>query len=281
MQLKPSHQRFAIALVVLVIALFFGLRWIEHAMTYHPQGFTNDADWQLPANGEDVWFTNANGERLHGWLIRTAAQPARATILHCHGNGGNLSHVRWFAEELARQGFDTLIWDYRGYGRSAGKITDEWGLYADGTAVYEWLINERGVKPERLILYGQSLGSTVAIDLAARKPAAALVVESALSSASAMASAALPWLPSWLHWIGKNRFESARKLASVNMPVFIAHGTADEVIPFAQSQTNFAAAREPKEFLRIEGGDHNLFGRHYKEIIARMLPFLEKHAGIR
>ena len=276
----PPLWRLALYFSLSLIVLFGGLRWIEHAMTYHPAGFADGAAWQTPANGADAWFANARGERLHGWLVRAAQQPARATILHCHGNGGNLTHVRWFAEELARRGFDVLIWDYRGYGRSDGKLTDEWGLYADGAAAYEWLTQERGVKPESLIIYGQSLGSTVAIDLAARQPAAALIVESGLSSASAMASAALPFLPGWLHRIGKNRFESARKLASVKAPVFIAHGTADEVIPVAQSQTNYAAAREPKELLLIEGGTHNLFGRHHAEIIERMSAFIARQTGV-
>ena len=288
----PPAWRLALYFILFIIALFGGLRWIEHAMTYHPQGFVSGAAWQLPANGEEVWFANAQSERLpqgkrlpqerlHGWLVRATQQPARATVLHCHGNGGNLTHVRWFAEELARRGFDVLIWDYRGYGRSDGKLTDEWGLYADGDAAYAWLTKERGVKPENLIIYGQSLGSTVAIDLAARQPAAALVIESGLSSASAMATAALPWLPSWLHRIGKNRFESARKLASVKAPVFIAHGTADDVIPVAQSQTNYAVAREPKELLLIEGGDHNLFGRHHAEIIERMSAFVGRRASVK
>ena len=280
--MKPKRFYIATPLLFgLALTVIFGLRLLEHAMTYHPLPFTDDAAWRLPANAEDVWFTNADGTRLHGWFVRTAQTPARATVLHCHGNGGNLSSVSWFAAELAERGFDTLIWDYRGYGRSSGKITDEWGLYADGTAAYEWLTRERGVKPDRLIIYGQSLGSTVAVDLAARKPAAALVLESALSSASAMASSSLPWLPRWMHRIGKNRFESARKLSTISLPVFITHGTADEVVPFAQSQTNFAAAHEPKELMVIEAGTHNLFGQHHAALLKRLSAFLEQHTPLR
>ncbi len=275
--MKPKLFYIATVLLFgLALAVCFGLRLLEHALTYHPVHFTDDAAWRLPPHAEDVWFTNSDGTRLHGWFVRTAQTPARATVLHCHGNGGNLSHVRWFAEALAERGFDTLIWDYRGYGRSGGQITDEWGLYADGTAAYAWLTRERGIQPERLIIYGQSLGSTVAIDLAAREPAAALVIESGLSSASSMASATLPWLPRWLHGIGKNRFESARKLSTIHLPVFIAHGTNDEVIPLAQSQINFAAALEPKELMVIEGGTHNLFGQHSPKLLERMTAFLEK-----
>jgi hypothetical protein len=267
----------SIASLVLLAAFIVGLRWLESAMTYHPVGYTGGADWQPPVNAEEIWFTDASGEQRHGWFVRTSKTSARWTILHCHGNGGNLTYVRWFAEALARHGCDTLIWDYRGYGRSDGKLTDEWGLYADGDAAYEWLARERGVRPERLILYGQSLGSTVAIDVATRKPAAALVIEAGLSSASAMAEAALPWLPRWLHGLGKNRFASAHKLPSVKMPVLLAHGTRDEIIPVAQSQTNYAAAPEPKELVLLEGGTHNLFGEHHRQIIERMLVFADRH----
>jgi uncharacterized protein len=266
--------RLLISVSISALLFVFGLRWLEHAMTYHPVGYVPGASWAPPANGAEVWFKAANGEQLHGWFVRAAQQPALATILHCHGNGGNLTNVGWVAEALAKRGYDVLIFDYRGYGRSAGKLTDERGLYADGDAAYDFLARERGVKPGRLVLYGQSLGTTVAIDLAARRPCAALVVESGLSSASELAARALPWLPGWLHWLGKNHFESARKLASVHCPVLVTHGTRDEVIPVELGRKLFAAANEPKRLELIEGGNHNLIGNggeHYLSLIADFL----------
>jgi uncharacterized protein len=244
-------------------------------MTYHPVGYVAGRVWSLPANGEDVWFPAANGERLHGWFVRARQQPAQATILHCHGNGGNLTNVGWVAEQLSQRGYDVLVFDYRGYGRSAGALTNEHGLYADGDAAYDFLTGARGVRPEQLVLYGQSLGTTVAIDLAARRPAAALIVESGLSSASEMAQAALPWLPRWLHWLGKNRFESASKIARVHGPVLITHGTQDEVIPVEQGRKLFAAAREPKRLEIVEDGDHNLVGRGGAAYLDKVAEFIE------
>ena len=254
--------------------LLLGLRWLEHAMTYHPVGYAPSRQWNPPANGADVWFKTVAGEPLHGWFVRAPQPPALATILHCHGNGGNLTNVGWVAQEFSQRGFDVLVFDYRGYGRSAGQLTDESGLYADGTAAYDFLTRELGVKPERLVLYGQSLGTTVAIDLAAQHPAAALVVESGLSSASAMAENALPWLPRWLHWLGKNRFESARKLPRVHCPVLITHGTQDEVIPVGQGRQLFAAANQPKQLEIIEGGNHNLVGRGGASYLDKVASFI-------
>ncbi|HYE73536.1 MAG TPA: alpha/beta hydrolase, partial [Blastocatellia bacterium] len=190
-----------------------------------------------------------------GWFIRAKTERV-GTVLYCHGNGGNLTNIDGIAQDLAAQGLDVLIFDYRGYGRSEGTIPDENGLYADADAAYDFLINQRGVQPEKLAIYGLSLGTTAAIDVASRRKCGALVVESGLSSASEMADIALPWLPRWLHWVGRNRFESARKIANVKCPVFVAHGTADEVIPTEQGRKLFTAAPEPKKLMIIEGGDH-------------------------
>lgn len=270
---NPLVFRFVSFGLLLPFVFVLGLRWIEYAMTYHPMGYVPSAQWTPPANGADVWFKAVNGEQLHGWFVRATSQPALATVLHCHGNGGNLTNVGWVAEALSKRGYDTLVFDYRGYGRSAGKLTDEWGLYADGGAAYDFLVRERGVRPEELVLYGQSLGTTVAIDLAARRQSAALIVESGLSSASELAANALPWLPGWLHWLGKNRFESARKIASVHCPVLVTHGTRDEVIPVELGRKLFAAANEPKRLEIVEGGDHNLIGNG-EAYLGRIADFL-------
>lgn len=256
----PRAVRAAIYLPIVAALMFFTLRQLEHAVTYHPQGYTAGARWTPPANGEEVWINVTNDERLHAWFVRATTQPAIATVLYFHGNGGNITNTGWRAAELATQGFDVLTFDYRGFGRSDGVISDEAGLYADGDAAYDYLARGRGVKPEQLVLYGLSLGTTVAIDVAARRPCRALIVESGLSSASEMGAAAFPWLPRWLHFLGKNRFESARKIANVKCPVFVTHGTNDKTVPVAQGRKLYEAAPEPKRLLIIEGGSHNLAG---------------------
>ncbi len=212
----------------------------------------------MPAGGEDVWFVGADGVRLHGWFVHAqGAQPADATVLYFHGNGGNINGLGWLAADLSRRSFNVLLFDYRGYGRSEGVVTDEHGLYADADAAYDYLTRERGVRPERLALYGQSLGTTAAVDVAARRSCAALVLESGLSSANEMAGAFFPWLPQRLRGFGQNRLDSARKLASVSCPVLITHGTLDRTIPVSQAHILYEAAHEPKKLLIIEGAGHN------------------------
>ncbi len=256
--------------------LFLGLRQLEFMATYHPRPYVHGPDWTPPANSEDVWIKVANGQRAHGWFTRALDQPAIATVLHCHGNGGDLTDVAWVAEELSRRGFDSLVFDYRGYGRSDGRITGEQGLYADADAAYDHLVNERGVKAERLVIYGQSLGTTAAIDVASRRQCVALIVESGLSSASDMGAVAFPWLPRFMHFLAKNRFESARKIADAKCPVLIAHGTADQIIPVDQGRKLHEAARDPKRLIIIEGGDHNLFGNGGDEYLRRVTDFMRE-----
>ncbi|MGH9803133.1 MAG: alpha/beta hydrolase, partial [Blastocatellia bacterium] len=203
-------------------------------------------------------------------------QPALATILHSHGNGGNIINTAWYGVKLTEDGFDVLIFDYRGYGRSDGEVTDEWALNADGEAAYNYLLNQRGVKPEKLVLYGMSLGTTVAIDVASRKPTGALIVESGLSSANEMGEYALPVLPGWLRRLTKNRFESSLKIAGVGCPVLVAHGINDQTIPVAQGRKLFESAKEPKRQIIIEGGSHNLAGTGGNSYRIRITSFIRE-----
>lgn len=260
----PRTARLAIYLPILALICFVTLRRVEQFMTHHPDRYSPGAEWTPPPNGEDVWIPVTNGERIpqriHGWFLKARQQPSLATILHCHGNGGNITNAGWYGVKLTEDGFDVLLIDYRGYGRSDGEVTDEWALNADGEAAYNYLLSERGVKPDKLALYGMSLGTTVAIDLASRKSVGALVVESGLSSAEEMGEFALPFLPSFIRKLAKNRFESSRKIANVNCPVLVTHGTDDRTIPVAQGRKLFASAKEPKQQLIIEGGSHNLAG---------------------
>jgi len=265
-----------IYLPVVAVVLFFVLRQLEFMVTYHPTPYVPGPDWTLPPNGEEVWVKVANGARVHGWFLRAIGQPAGATVLYCHGNGGNLSNVAWVAQDLAKRGFDTMIFDYRGYGRSEGRLTDEWGLYADADAVYDHLVRERGAPAEKLVLYGQSLGSTVAIDIASRRACGALIVESGLSSASDMGVVSFPWLPRRLHFLAKNRFESARKIAGVKCPVMVTHGTGDPVIPVDQGRKLYELARDPKRLVIVEGGDHFLFESAGEKFVSGMVDFIRE-----
>jgi hypothetical protein len=249
-----------VCLILLAFLLFLGLRRIERAIAFHPDAYKPGDVWVLPAGADDVWFGTADGHRLHGWFFQSGAKSPQATIIYFHGNGGNVTNLGWIGERLAMRGFNTLVFDYRGYGRSDGELEDEQGLYADADAAYQYISKERAVPPHAIVLYGQSLGTAAVADLASRRECAAIILESGPSSASDMAAAALPWLPRKLHFLAKNRFDSARKLSLVHCPVLITHGDPDPTIPTDQGRALFAAANEPKKLLIFPGAGHNVFG---------------------
>ncbi|MFN7930750.1 MAG: alpha/beta hydrolase [Blastocatellia bacterium] len=252
----PRTTRIVVYLVLFAFLLPFWMRLLEWKMTHHPVAYDGSTDWVLPKQTEEVWFITADGVKLHGWLLHARTSASKGTVLYSHGNGGNITYFQGVAADLAARGLDVLLYDYRGYGRSEGSVPGEAELYADEDAAYDFLTRTRGVLPEQLAIYGLSLGTTVAVDVATRRRCAALVLEAPLSSASDMASATLPILPRVLHGILKNRFESARKIAGVNCPVFVAHGEADQIIPVEQGKKVFAAANEPKKLLLIPRGTH-------------------------
>ncbi|HUS09808.1 MAG TPA: alpha/beta hydrolase [Pyrinomonadaceae bacterium] len=247
-----------ISLIVCAGVVFFTLRRVERAIAFHPQPAEVQADGV--AGAEDVWFTNKAGNRLHGWFFQSSTRSTKASLIYFHGNGGNIENIGWIGERFAARGFNVLLFDYRGYGRSEGYLEDEEGLYADADAAYEYVLTQRGVDPKSLVLYGQSLGTAAVTDLASRRQCAAIVLESGMSSGSEMAKAALPWLPHSLYFLAKNRFDSARKLSLVHSAVLITHGEPDETVPTAQARALYAAANEPRRLLIFPGAGHNVFG---------------------
>jgi len=264
-----------VAVVLGGVAFVFGLRWLEFLITFHPVRVPANQILPVPAGAEEVWFSAADGTRLHGWFFSSASEPETATIIYFHGNGGNISDIDWVGQQLARRGFDVLLFDYRGYGKSEGAVGAESGLYADGDAAFAFVVN-RGVRPERIVLYGQSLGTTIVADVASRQDVGAVILESGLSSASSVARTALPWLPEWLHFLGTNRFESAAKLAHVKAPILITHGDPDPVIPTEEARILFTRANEPKQLLILPGAGHNVFGSQGDSYLNRLEQFIRE-----
>jgi fermentation-respiration switch protein FrsA (DUF1100 family) len=228
--------------------------WLENRLVFHPVPARKG--WRDPPNERvrDVEL-EAAGARLHGWWCPTADwDPARGAVLFFHGTGGNLSYrgqsvVRW-QEEL---GASLFLIDYPGYGRSTGRPSEA-GCYAAADAAYDWAVEKLRVPPDRVVVYGGSLGGAVAIDLVSRRPHQALVVVSAFSSVRDVVRERHPLVPSAFV---QTRFDNLEKIARCRRPVFIAHGTADRVIPVTHGERLFAAANEPKEFLRMEGYEHH------------------------
>ena len=265
-----------VGLVFGFLAFVYGLRWLESKMTFQPDRMTEAERNIVPEGAESVWFNSADGTRLHGWFFESQSGPEIATVIFFHGNGGNIGNVNWVGRRFAKRGFDVLLFDYRGYGASDGVAANESDLYADGDAAVAFVRNEKGARPERIVLYGQSLGTAIVADVASRGPFGAVVLESGFSSASSVAASALPWLPRWLHFLGKNRFESARKLTSVKAPILITHGDPDHTIPTGESQMLFASANEPKKLLIFRGADHNVFGSLGEPYLTQVEQFIRE-----
>ena len=263
-----------VASAFLVVTLFLALRWFEHAVSFQPVRYDAKQGWKQPTEATDVWLTTSDGLKLHGWFFMTNSAPAIATVIFFHGNGGNISNVGWVGQRLSSRGLNVLLLEYRGYGRSEGDVIGEQGLYADADAGYQYITKTLGVRPESVVLYGQSLGTAVAADLASRRQCAALILESGFSSASDLAATVLPLLPRRLHFLSRNRFESARKLAGVKCPVLITHGDPDDTIPKEHGQRLFAAANEPKKLLIFPGAGHNVFGSQGNEYLDLIADFV-------
>ncbi len=228
------------------------------------------ADWGLEY--EDLWLTADDGVRLHGWYLPSPG--ARRVLLFFHGNAGNISHRGASIEIFHRLGLDVLILDYRGYGHSEGRPS-ETGLYRDAAAAWNYLVESRGIAPDRIVVFGRSLGGAVAAHLAAETHPGALILESTFSSTRDFVNLAYPVL-SWLI-VRRFAFNTESRLEAIRCPVLVLHSPDDDVIPYRLGQQVFQAARPPKQFVDLLG-DHNggflLSQPRYERALAS---FLDEH----
>jgi fermentation-respiration switch protein FrsA (DUF1100 family) len=204
-----------------------------------------------------VEITTEDAVQLIAWVI-PAVSPSSLWLLVCHGNAGNLSEFDRPAHYagLRQLGLNLLAFDYRGYGESGG-TPSEAGLYRDADAAYRYLTKERGVSPGQIIVFGHSLGSAVAVDLASRVPSAGLIVEGAFTSATERGQELYPYIP--VRWIAKSRFSSVDNISRVTVPKLFLHAQGDEVIPLAHGRRLYEAASVPKTFVELRGGHGDAF----------------------
>ncbi len=231
----------AVAGIVLVAGM-------ESSFIYFPQKAleAHPRDYGLAA---DVLSIESPDARLHGWWIHGSG---RRAVLFFHGNAGNISHRLERARLLGELGLDIVLVDYRGYGESSGRPSEA-GLYADGEAIYR-CATDRGFRPEQIILFGESLGSAVALETALRHPCAAVILETPFLSIPAMARAIYPFLPGFLI---RTRFDNETKIAGLSVPKLIVAAERDEIVPPEHARRLFELARPPKELYVIPGASHN------------------------
>ncbi len=234
-------------------AILLNLYFNQAGMLYLPDypGAGSDA---TPAaaglNYNTVRLTTTDGLQLSAWYVPAADE--RGVILFCHGNAGNISNRISTLELLNELGFSTFIFDYRGYGRSEGKPTED-GTYRDAEAAWQYL-HSQGYNESEIIIMGRSLGASVAAELAHRHKPKAVVLESSFTSVPDVAAELYPLLP--VRWLSRFEYNTIDYLQSITAPVLIVHSRDDEIIPFSHGQRLFAAAKPPKQFLELKGG-HN------------------------
>jgi len=231
---------------------------------------------------EDVWFEPADGTRLHGWFIPAAGGAEGApSVLHVHGNAGNIESHVWFTEYLPASGFNVLVFDYRGFGRSEGTARRRGPLIADTNAALDALLARADVDPTRVGMYGQSLGGAIGLSVMADRPEIrAAVVESTFTSWREMASSAVAWgsepgpvarVLAWL--LIRDDHRPDRAVARIDRPILLLHGTADRTIPVAHGRRLAKAGRTIK-LVELPGGDHNTLRETHPEIEQMVVAFL-------
>jgi len=245
-------------LMVLISAtalfLFFAafLYFSQERLIFFPTREISATPADVGLSFDDLRIAVSGDERINAWYLRSrdSAVASPATVLYCHGNGGNLSHRVITAEFLTRLGVDVLLFDYRGYGLSDGRPSES-NMYADAEAAYRWLVQEKGVAPDRLFLFGRSIGGAVVVDLAGKVPCAGVVVESAMTSAADVGARMYPFMP--IRLLIRYRFDALARIGSLRCPVLVTHSPEDEIIPFDMGRALYERAPEPKLFIPLSG----------------------------
>lgn len=262
--------------LILAICLYAGITALvyfsQSSLLYHPNvggrslGATPQ---QIGLAYEDVELLTEDGVGLHGWFI--PSDNARGTLLFYHGNAGNISHRLNSISIFNQMNLDVFIIDYRGFGQSRGQVS-ETGTYLDAEAAWFYLVETRGVDADRIIVFGRSLGASIAAWLASRHRPAALILESSFSSVPSMAQRLYPFLPA--KWLARFSYDTRQYVSRIDCPLLVLHSRNDEIVPYAEGRLVFDAAPANKQFLDIRGGHNDGFivtGKAYRDGLRRFV----------
>jgi hypothetical protein len=268
-----------LSIVTLLLIAYFGLGivlyFMQPTLTFGPTSEVPYNPGDIGLDYEKVQLRTPDHLVLSGWYI--PARNADFTLLFCHGNGGNIAYTLDSINIFNELGFNCLAFDYRGYGNSQGKPTEE-GTYIDAQAAYDWLIKEKKLKPADIIIFGRSLGGSIAAHLASNVEAKGLVIESCFTSYADIGQKFYPYM--MVRPFARYGFKTIDYIKEVNCPILFIHSRNDEVVPFEFGLRLYAAANEPKEFIEIFGSHNDGFlysGLIYREGLSNWMKFLKNY----
>ncbi len=252
-------KRFVVYSVLIILFIMILPKFIEKGLIFHPDkgndSITPDA---YGIEYDDVTFRTEDGLNLHGWFVpgkKSSPDVDLHTLLWFHGNAGNINHRLGNIKMLyERVPVNVFIIDYRQYGRSEGKISEK-GTYIDAGAALAHLHSRKEINQEKIIFFGRSLGSAVAVELALKEKCRALILETPFTSILEMGKTLYPFLPVSL--LLKTKYDSLSKIRNIKVPILIMHGDKDDLVPFEHGKRLYDIANEPKEFYTIPGAGHN------------------------
>ena len=243
------------------LLLIFFMYLFQNSLMYHPVKELPYTPSDIGLTYEEVWFSTDDGISIHGWYV--AALEERGTVLFSHGNAGNISGRLETIRMLHGLGLNVLIYDYRGYGKSEGHPNEE-GTYRDALAAWNFLVQEKNISEDKIVIMGRSLGGAVSARLATQTAPAALILESTFTSAKDLAQELYPFVP--VRWLMRAEYPTADYLQQISVPVLILHSREDRLIPFHHGQELYQKAKDPKDFFEMDGGhgeSHVVTGADY------------------
>lgn len=256
---------------VVLGCLWMCARYLERNSVFFPDRNLSVSPDDVGLNFETVWLESSDQVKIHGWYV--PGRKEAGTLLFLHGNAGNISGRIGKLEQFHQLGLNVLIIDYRGYGLSEGDPSVE-GLTLDAQAGYDYLVSQRGVPPEQIIIFGSSLGGVPALILAGNHLVGAVLLDSIFSSAKDMAKAIYPFIPSFLVSL---KMDNMIAVNSVSAPKLFMHSRDDGVVPYSLGLKVFEEAKEPKTFLELRGDHVNAYVDDSQNYIQGITAFLDQH----
>ena len=285
---KATFWRLLIATLVLLIAIYASTSayiWARQAhFIFRPERIISKtpAEYQLPFEDVYVDVNDGNGknERIHAWWI-PAGNPADRYLIYLHGSALNIEANITHARRFHHMGFSVFLVSYRGYGKSDGTFPTEGQVYSDAQAAWTYLVEQKGIDPAAIFIYGHSLGGAVAIQLALNNPAAGgLIVEAAFTSIADMARRIPKYRIFPIDLIVHERFDSIEKVSQLQIPVLYIHGTDDKLVPSEMSRELYRRTASSKQLKLIPGGGHNnsavVGGDEYLQAVKNFIDFARK-----